>query len=88
VLDLEGWKGLKEKHLNDICKMLVLKYLSLRQTEIAKIPSNIEKLEYLETLDIRETNVGELPRSVGQLKWISSILGGNKNPQKGLRLPQ
>ncbi|CAN6226795.1 unnamed protein product [Urochloa humidicola] len=88
VLDLEGWKGLKEKHLKDICKMLVLKYLSLRQTEIAKIPSDIEKLEYLETLDIRETNVGELPRSVVQLKRISSILGGNKNPRKGLRLPQ
>ncbi|CAL4990935.1 unnamed protein product [Urochloa decumbens] len=88
VLDLEGWKGLKEKHLKDICKMLVLKYLSLRQTEIAKIPSDIEKLEYLETLDIRETNVWELPRSVVQLKRISGILGGNKNPRKGLRLPQ
>ncbi|KAL6907905.1 hypothetical protein ACP4OV_002075 [Aristida adscensionis] len=83
-----GWKGLKEKHLNDICKMLVLKYLSLRRTEISKIPSNVEKLEYLETLDIRETNVEELPRSVGQLKRISSILGGNKNSRKGLRLPE
>jgi hypothetical protein len=88
VLDLESWKGLKEKHLKDICNMLVLKYLGLRRTEIAKIPSKIEKLEYLETLDIRETNVGELPKAVGQLKRISSILGGNKNPRKGLRLPQ
>jgi Leucine-rich repeat (LRR) protein len=67
--------------------MLVLKYLSLRRTDIAKIPSKIEKLEYLETLDIRETNVVELPKSVSQLKRISGILGGNKNPRKGLRLP-
>ncbi|KAG0530989.1 hypothetical protein BDA96_05G235200 [Sorghum bicolor] len=88
VLDLEGWKGLKEKHLKDICNMLVLKYLGLRRTEIAKIPSKIEKLEYLEALDIRETNVRELPKAVGQLKRISSILGGNKNPRKGLRLSQ
>ncbi|XP_066305854.1 disease resistance protein Pik-2-like isoform X2 [Miscanthus floridulus] len=88
VLDLEGWKGLKEKHLDDICKMLVLKYLSLRRTEITKIPSKIGKLIYLETLDIRETNVRELPKSVGQLKCISNILGGNKNPRKGVRWPQ
>ncbi|CAN6164237.1 unnamed protein product [Urochloa humidicola] len=89
VLDLEGWKGLKEKHVkNEICKMHVLKYLSLRRTEIAKITKRIEKLEYLETLDIRETRVEELPKSVEKLKRISNILGGSKNPQKGLRLPQ
>ncbi|CAL4982586.1 unnamed protein product [Urochloa decumbens] len=89
VLDLEGWKGLKERHVkNDICKMLMLKYLSLRRTEIAKIPKKIVKLECLETLDIRETHVEELPKSAEKLKRISSILGGNKNPRKGLRLPQ
>ncbi|KAF0896653.1 hypothetical protein E2562_026766 [Oryza meyeriana var. granulata] len=88
VLDLEGWKGLKERHMMEICQMLVLKYLSIRRTEIAKIPSKIQKLEYLETLDIRETYVEELPKSVGQLKRISSILGGNKNTRNGLRLPQ
>jgi len=36
VLDLEGWKGMKDKYLNDICKMLVLKYLSLRRTEVVQ----------------------------------------------------
>uniref|UniRef100_A0A0D9XVG0 NB-ARC domain-containing protein n=1 Tax=Leersia perrieri TaxID=77586 RepID=A0A0D9XVG0_9ORYZ len=88
VLDLEGWKGLKYRHMTEICQMVVLKYLSIRQSEIAKIPSKIEKLECLETLDIRETRVEELPKSVGQLKRISNILGGNKNTRKGLRLPQ
>jgi len=57
VLDLEGWKGLEQKHLSDICRMVVLKYLSLRRTEVSEIPSKIDKLEHLETLDIRETNV-------------------------------
>ncbi|KAF7020260.1 hypothetical protein CFC21_033378 [Triticum aestivum] len=88
VLDLEGCKGLKEKHLKDMCRMLVLKYLSLRGTDISKIPSKIEKLEYLETLDLRETDVGELPKSAGQLKRIINIFGGNKNPRRGLKLPQ
>ncbi|VAH55515.1 unnamed protein product [Triticum turgidum subsp. durum] len=88
VLDLEGCKGLKEKHLKDMCRMLVLKYLSLRGTDISKVPSKIEKLEYLETLDLRETDVGELPKSAGQLKRIINIFGGNKNPRRGLKLPQ
>ncbi|KQK12047.1 disease resistance protein RPP13 [Brachypodium distachyon] len=88
VLDLEGWKGLTHNHLNDICRMLVLKYLSLRRTEVAKIPSKIEKLQYLETLDIRETNVVVLPKAFGQLQRLRSMLGGSKNPRKALRLPQ
>jgi len=87
VLDLEGWKGLTDKHLNDICKMLVLKYLSLRRTEVSEIPSKIEKLQYLETLDIRETDVVVLPKAFGQLKRLCSMLGGNKNTKKALKLP-
>jgi len=87
VLDLEGWKGMKDKYLNDICKMLVLKYLSLRRTEVHEIPSKIEKLQYLETLDIRETRVEVLPRAFGQLKRLRSLLGGSKNPKKALKLP-
>ncbi|XP_071675835.1 disease resistance protein Pik-2-like [Lolium perenne] len=88
VLDLEGWKGLEQKHLSDICRMVVLKYLSLRRTEVREIPSQIEKLEYLETLDIRETNVAALPKSFGRLKLLRSMLGGSKYPRKTLKLPQ
>ncbi|KAM3206017.1 hypothetical protein ACQJBY_061605 [Aegilops geniculata] len=88
VLDLEGWKGLKDKHLNDICKMLVLKYLSLRRTEVSKIPSEIGKLQHLETLDVRETNVEQLPKAFGYLKRLRSMLGGSKNSQKALKMPQ
>ncbi|KAF7076444.1 hypothetical protein CFC21_081096 [Triticum aestivum] len=88
VLDLEGWKGLTHNHLNDICRMLVLKYLSLRRTEVAMIPSKIEKLQYLETLDIRETNVAVLPKAFGQLQRLRSMFGGSKHPRKALKLPQ
>ena len=88
VLDLEGWKGMTDNYLNDICKMLVLKYLSLRRTEVVNIPSKIGRLEYLETLDIRETRVEVLPKAFGQLKRLRSMLGGSKNPKKkALKLP-
>uniref|UniRef100_A0ACD5ZXY1 Uncharacterized protein n=1 Tax=Avena sativa TaxID=4498 RepID=A0ACD5ZXY1_AVESA len=88
MLDLEGWKGLEQKHLNDICEMVVLKYLSLRRTEVSEIPSEIYKLEHLETLDIRETNVVALPKSFGRLKLLRSMLGGSKYPRKTPKLPQ
>ncbi|KAM3206797.1 hypothetical protein ACQJBY_062144 [Aegilops geniculata] len=88
VLDLEGWKGLTDKHLNDICKMLVLKYLSLRRTKVTKIPSEIQKLQQLETLDVRETNIRELPKTFSHLKRLRSMLGGSKTSNKALKMPQ
>ncbi|KAM0904732.1 hypothetical protein ACQ4PT_017823 [Festuca glaucescens] len=88
VLDLEGCKDLKNQHAKEICKMLLLKYLSLRRTEIEKIPKEIGKLQYLETIDIRETNVTELPNNICQLDRMVNLLGGNKKTRKALKLPQ
>ncbi|XP_047078933.1 disease resistance protein Pik-2-like [Lolium rigidum] len=88
VLDLEGCKDFKKQHAKEICKMLLLKYLSLRRTEIDKIPKKIGKLQYLETIDIRETNVTELPNTVCLLERLANILGGNKRTRKALKLPE
>jgi disease resistance protein RPM1 len=88
VLDLEGCKDFKRQHAKEICKMLLLKYLSLRRTEIDKIPKKIEKLQYLETIDIRETNVKELPNNICVLERLVNILGGNKRTRKALKLPE
>ncbi|KAL5203642.1 hypothetical protein ABZP36_008513 [Zizania latifolia] len=88
VLDLEGCKDLSIHQLQKICKMHQLKYLSLRWTDIHKIPSKIGRLEYLEVLDIRDTNVGELPASVERLQRMTHLLAGNKTKQIALTLTE
>ncbi|XP_062197029.1 disease resistance protein Pik-2-like [Phragmites australis] len=90
VLDLEGCSGFKENRVkvSDLCEMILLKYLSLRRTDIKNLPQNISKLKYLETLDIRETEVQQLPATVGLLERINNILGGDKRRRKTLKLPK
>jgi disease resistance protein RPM1 len=88
VLDLEGCIGLKLHHTEEICKMLLLKYLSLRKTDTKMLPDMIRKLENLETLDVRQTEVVELPNSICQLERLVNILGGDKRTRKALKLPE
>ncbi|KAJ1265121.1 hypothetical protein BS78_08G054800 [Paspalum vaginatum] len=90
VLDLEGCKGFRESHakVSDICEMILLKYLSLRKTDVKNLPQNISKLKYLETLDVRETEVKQLPATVGQMQRITNILGGDKKRRRTLKLPK
>ncbi|KAJ1255437.1 hypothetical protein BS78_K218900 [Paspalum vaginatum] len=78
VLDLEGCKHLRESHVkvNDICEMVLLKYLSVRGTDIKNLPQNIHKLKYLETLDVRETEVQQLPSTLkGTMKTLRILSG-------------
>lgn len=88
VLDLEGCRGLKRHHIKQVSEMIILKILSLRKTDIDRLPSTIGRLVYLETLDIRETNVSVLPKSVIGLHRLSNLLGGNKKTGKSLKLPK
>ncbi|XP_044949728.1 disease resistance protein Pik-2-like [Hordeum vulgare subsp. vulgare] len=88
VLDLEGCTGFKHHHTKEICKMLLLKFLSLRRTDTKELPKKIDKLVNLETLDIRETNVVELPKTICQLERLVNIIGGNKKTRMALKLPE
>uniref|UniRef100_A0A0E0RBN0 Rx N-terminal domain-containing protein n=1 Tax=Oryza rufipogon TaxID=4529 RepID=A0A0E0RBN0_ORYRU len=77
VLDLDGCKGLKRRHLKNICGIYLLKYLSLRDTDITRLPKEIENLIYLETLDIRQTKISVFPRKSLVLPMLKHLLSGH-----------
>ncbi|KAK3164307.1 hypothetical protein QOZ80_1AG0015640 [Eleusine coracana subsp. coracana] len=72
VLDLECCNG--PVCLDSLCKLLLLRYLSLRGTDINELPATIGELKWLETLDVRSTKVKELPPSIAKLKKLTHLL--------------
>ncbi|KAG2629121.1 hypothetical protein PVAP13_3KG401502 [Panicum virgatum] len=68
VLDLGGCKGLQRRHIRSFRKLVWLRYLSLRDTDVhryydaasataSRCSRYINRLTLLETLDIRGTNI-------------------------------
>ena len=62
--------------LSSIAKEKSLGNLSLRGTEISKLPSSLQKLRYLETLDIEDTKVTKLPHGIFKLDKLRYLLAG------------
>nr|UBY07441.1 NBS-LRR disease resistance protein [Dasypyrum villosum] len=73
VLDLDGCKDLENSAMELICRMTLLKYLSLRHTPVRKIPPEIGGLHYLETLDLRQTEISNLPPEIGKLQQLKTL---------------
>ncbi|KAK1609358.1 hypothetical protein QYE76_033031 [Lolium multiflorum] len=80
VLDLEGCTWLEDAHLDTICNLLHLKYLSLRSTGVSKLPRKMEDLHCLETLDARDTRVEMLPMEVLMLPQLVHLFGDFQLP--------
>ncbi|CAL5079551.1 unnamed protein product [Urochloa decumbens] len=75
LLDLEGCTSLGRGFAEGLCSLLLLRYLSLRKTDINMLPTQIYKLQCLETLDIRETQVKRLTMGVIMLPKLANLFG-------------
>ncbi|XP_062201328.1 disease resistance protein Pik-2-like [Phragmites australis] len=73
VLDLEDCEGLTNDHLKNVCRLYLLKFLSLKGTNISKVPPQVEKLEHLQTLGVGNTNLEELPETVTNLEKLEHL---------------
>lgn len=70
VLDLEDCPNMEDGDIRYIGCLIHLRYLSLRDCSIGKIPREIGKLHRLQTLDLGGTNITELPATVAQLRQL------------------
>ncbi|CAL5013825.1 unnamed protein product [Urochloa decumbens] len=74
VLDLENTEYLFDHHLEQIGKLLHLKYLSLRGCQgIFHLPDSLGNLKQLQTLDIKSTKVMKLPNTIINLRKLQFL---------------
>jgi len=89
VLDVEGWEKFGDEDLLRVCrsKMFFLRYLSIRNTRISKLPPEIDMLPSLKVLDASKTEVTEILFGVSvEIELYRLDLRGT--PMKQLTLPK
>ncbi|KAJ4814964.1 Nbs-lrr resistance protein [Rhynchospora pubera] len=72
VLDLEG-TFIDFLPFEFTSSHILLKYLSLRNTKLVKLPQSLKKLQNLETLDLRGTFIIKIPREITKLKRLRHL---------------
>jgi disease resistance protein RPM1 len=83
VLDLEDCEGVTNKHVRYTCNLYLLRFLSLRDTKVSKVPRQIGNLEHLQTLDLASTLLTELPETITKLEKLENIWFSNKDDYWG-----
>jgi disease resistance protein RPM1 len=83
VLDLEDCEGVTNKHVRYACQLRLLKFLSLRGTNVSKVPPQIGKLEHLQTFDARETCLDGLPETITSLSRLERLQFSNRTMWSG-----
>ncbi|KAJ1254295.1 hypothetical protein BS78_K092200 [Paspalum vaginatum] len=79
VLDLEGIFDLQYHDLDQIWKLIHLKYLSLRRCfYIELLPDSLGNLRQLQMLDVRDTSVRSLSKTISNLQKLQYIHAGDK----------
>ncbi|XP_040383026.1 disease resistance protein Pik-2-like [Oryza brachyantha] len=84
VLDLEDCSSLKDGDIENIGSLFQLRYLSLRNSHITRLPAQIGNLQLLQTLDLRGTRIKELPETITQLQQLVRLLLG----RFGVKMPK
>ncbi|WVZ62128.1 hypothetical protein U9M48_011910 [Paspalum notatum var. saurae] len=79
VLDLEDCKGVTNKHVRYAFTLYLLRFLSLKGTNVSKVPRQVEKLEHLQTLDLSYTLLVGLPETVTRLEKLERLYFSNKD---------
>lgn len=74
VLDLKECENLNAHHVKYICKLVLLKYLSLGDS-IKEIPTEISRLQLLETLEMGRKETVRLYREVFELPNLKHLIG-------------
>ncbi|XP_044952844.1 disease resistance protein RGA5-like isoform X1 [Hordeum vulgare subsp. vulgare] len=74
-LDFDGCRQLENHHLENVCRLFQLRYLSLQGVEkVSKLPEQMGRLWCLEVLNLIGTSVCELPASIVNLKRLVHLL--------------
>ena len=73
VLDMEGCMSLEDKNMRDVCRLYLLRFLSLRGTKISVMPSEVGDLQHLEALDVEKSRIRDLPPTVTMLTKLELL---------------